>query len=273
MSGSADAVAHAAADREVIWHDLECGGYRTDLPLWRKLAEEASRDAPGEHILEIGAGTGRVTVDLARAGHRVTAVDLDLRLLDALRARAGGLDVEVACADARSLDLRRRDFGLCLVPMQTVQLLGGEAGRVEFMRRARAHLRPGGVLACAIVSDFECFDCSLGEDGPSPEFARIGGSDYVSRAIRVAAAGDSFVIERVRSVLPARGRTPRSGSAVRLRASSLRARGERDVIELDVLDVAQLEREAIAAGLAPGAHRRVPATDEHLASDVVILHA
>jgi SAM-dependent methyltransferase len=253
------------AEREVIWHDLECGGYTADLPLWLELAGAADGRSPADPLLEIGAGSGRVTLALAQAGHRVTAVDLDSRLLRALGARASGMDVEVVCADARTLALGRADFGLCLVPMQTVQLLGGSDGRAAFMHRARAHLRPGGVLACAIVSDFECFDCTHGEGGPTPEVARVGDSDYVSRAIRVAGGEDSFVIERVRSVAPARAKgaaSPATGIA-----------GERDVIELDVVTVKQLQREGASAGFRPGEPRRVDATDEHLASEVVILHA
>ncbi len=68
---------------KVVWHDLECGSYRADLPLWRALAVQA-RDGP---VLDIGAGTGRVALDLARAAHRVTALDLDPELLGALRDR------------------------------------------------------------------------------------------------------------------------------------------------------------------------------------------
>ena len=61
----------------VIWHDLECGGYRADLPLWRELAEHE-----GSPVLDVGAGTGRVALDLARRGHevvldRTTAEDLE----------------------------------------------------------------------------------------------------------------------------------------------------------------------------------------------------
>jgi hypothetical protein len=51
---------------EVVWHDLECGAYRADLPLWRELAARARFGSP---ILDVGAGTGRVALDLARAGH------------------------------------------------------------------------------------------------------------------------------------------------------------------------------------------------------------
>ena len=73
----------------VIWHDLECGAYAEDLPLWRALAAEH-----GDPVLDVGAGTGRVTLDLARAGHRVTALDRDPELLDALAQRASGRNFE-----------------------------------------------------------------------------------------------------------------------------------------------------------------------------------
>src|SRR5439155_743 len=56
----------------VIWHDVECGAYVADLPLWRELA--AACEGP---ILDVGAGTGRVTLDLARHGHDVVALDRD----------------------------------------------------------------------------------------------------------------------------------------------------------------------------------------------------
>ena len=96
----------------------------------------------GDPILDVGAGTGRVALELARAGHRVTALDIDPELLGALRERAGGLPVETVRADARTFELERRDFALCLVPMQTIQLLGGAAGAPRSCARARATCAP-----------------------------------------------------------------------------------------------------------------------------------
>ena len=59
----------------VLWHDIECGGYDVDLPLWRELAE-----ATGGPVLDIGAGTGRVSLDLAGHGYDVVALDLEPEL-------------------------------------------------------------------------------------------------------------------------------------------------------------------------------------------------
>jgi SAM-dependent methyltransferase len=258
-------------DPEVIWHELECGGYRADLALWRELACSSN----GEPILEIGSGSGRVALDLGRAGHRVTALDRDSRLLDALSARAAAedLDVPVVCADARGFDLGRRRFGLCLVPMQTVQLLGGEAGRAAFLRRARTQLRPGGLLACAIVTDFDYFDCTRGDPGPPAETVRVQDAEYASRAIRVQPRGERVLIERERSVLPPGRQRQGPGSGVwRLGSSAREPAGERDVIELDLVTVEQIEREAHAAGLRPAPARTIEGTADYVASAVVMLH-
>ena len=107
---------------EALWHDLECGAYGEDLPLWRTLAGEA-----GGAVLDVGAGTGRVALDLAAGDVVVVALDADTRLLQALEHRAAGLRVETVVADAREFTLDRR-FSLVLVPMQTLQLLGDRAG-------------------------------------------------------------------------------------------------------------------------------------------------
>jgi SAM-dependent methyltransferase len=243
----------------VVWHDLECGGYRVDLALWRELATQA--DGP---ILDIGAGTGRVSLDLARRGHAVTAVDFDAVLLRSLRARAAalGLEVETACADARSFDLARRDFALCLAPMQTVQLLGGAAGRVAFMRAAGHHLRQGATIACAILGDVEPFDCALGGAGPAAERAHVEGRLFLSRAVRVSELADGVEIERDRRVIEERSD---ASDAVAQPAP------ERNLVKLDRVDVAALERDAREAGLRVLASHEVAATNEHVGSLVVVL--
>jgi SAM-dependent methyltransferase len=249
----------ALAAQVVAWHDLECGGYSVDLSFWLSLAERL--DGP---ILDVGAGTGRVTLTLARAGHAVTAVDREPALLDALRERATGLSVQTVRADARSLALERRDYALCVMPMQTIQLLEGVEGRVAFLRGARRHVRPGGLVACAILGELEPFDCSDGRIGPAAERARVGELEYVSRAIRVAESRRAVTIERERQILD-------RGPAARERGRARELLRERDAIELDRVGVARIERDARDAGLRPEPAVAVAATDEHVGSTVVML--
>jgi SAM-dependent methyltransferase len=249
-----------AAESLVIWHDLECGSYSADLPLWRELA----RAHPGETILDVGAGTGRVTLDLARANHRVIALDHEHELLAALRTDARELSLtgllDCVCMDARRMELTgHAPFGLCVVPMQTIQLLGGSQERTEFLRRARAHMNIGARLACAIVTDIEPFDCMDGEDdGPAPEAVAIDDIFYVSRAMRVQVRGQRIAIERERRI-HCPGEAP--------------PRIERNLVELDCVSARELEREGHTAGWRPERAREIASTRDHVGSTVVMLRA
>jgi SAM-dependent methyltransferase len=246
----------------VIWHDLECGAYRADLPLWRELAEDACPPESDCPILDVGAGTGRVTLDLAQAGHHLSALDSDGELLAALLGRSQGMLLETIQADARGFELERQDYALCLIPMQTIQLLGGPASRTEFLHRAHAHLCPGGLLACAIVTELEPFDSELEGRGPSPETVRIGEVLYTSRALSVRLDEHHIRIERLRTIVP----SVRTAGARRLPT-------ERNVIELDRLSVADLRGEGLAVGFKDGGLRMVEETEEHVGSSVVIFRA
>ena len=250
-------VVTAPASLPVIWHDLECGAYTADLPLWRELAMAAApREGAGARVLDIGAGTGRVALDLARAGHSVTALDVDADLLAALSDRASGLTVETVCADARDFALAQRDFDLCLVPMQTLQLLRGSAERRGLFACVRAHVREGALIACALVGEVDEFDSRAGGLGPSPERVEIGGSLYMSRAVRVGRENGAFVIDRERLVIGSGDRPP--------------APTEHDRVELQILEERSLWEELRAAGFEPGPTRWIAETDEHSGSEVVI---
>ena len=130
---------------QVIWHDVECGRYGADLPLWRALATAA-----GGPVLEIGAGTGRVALDLARRGHHVTAVELEPELADELRRRAAGLPIDIMCADITQ-EPWAGAYALVIAPMQVIQVLGGERRRLAMFRNARDLLAPGGSVVVAFV--------------------------------------------------------------------------------------------------------------------------
>jgi SAM-dependent methyltransferase len=233
----------------VIWHDLECGSYVEDLPLWRSLADEH-----GGPVLDVGAGTGRVALHLAGHGHAVTALDADPTLLAALAARHRELDIETVLADARSFAVPRR-HPVCIVPMQTIQLLGGAGGRAAFLACARRAVAPGGVLAAAISEELECFEVRDGEAGPLPDIRELDGIVYCSRAVAIRARDGAFVLERVRETVGPRGERTLAD----------------DVVMLDRVSAAQLERECAEAGFEPLSRARIPATGEYTGSTVVIV--
>ena len=235
---------------DVLWHDLECGGYAEDLPLWRTLA-----GVTGGPVLDVGAGTGRVTLDLASRGTAVVALDADASLLEALGRRAAGLPVETVVADARSFSLARR-FPLVLVPMQTLQLLEGPAGRTAFLRRALDHLAPGGLLAAALADALDCFD-EEHELPPPPDACEVDGVRYASRLLAVDEVDGRAALRRRREIFGPRGRYE----------------SREVVVRLDRVPAEVVAAEALRVGFIRHHRLTVPETEEYLASTVVVLRA
>jgi SAM-dependent methyltransferase len=233
---------------EALWHDLECGDYREDLPLWRSLAARA-----GGTVLDVGAGTGRVTLDLAAGGATVVALDIDPELLAALAHRAAGLPVETVVADARRFALARR-FSLILVPMQTLQLLGGPGGRAAFLRCALAHLEPGGRLAAAVADALDCFDDEHVLP-PPPAARRVGDVSYATQLLAVADDDGRAALHRRREI------------------SGPQPRAEDVVIHLDRISAADVAAEAAALGFTVEPPGRIPETERYLGADVAMLRA
>jgi SAM-dependent methyltransferase len=233
----------------VIWHDVECGSYTADLAIWRDLAARA-----GGPILDLGAGTGRVALDLAAAGHDVTALDADRVLLDALaqRARSRGLDVRCIAADARALDTPG-SFSLVLAPMQFMQLMGGQRGRAALLKAVASCLVPGGAFAAAI-SDLD--EAIPAEDAPPPlpDVGEREGWVYSSLPLDVRPEPSGVAVEWLRQVVsPAGQLTEKHHTEM-----------------LDRVTPDELEREAAAQGLRPEARREIGHTDAYIGSEVVV---
>ena len=225
-----------------VWHDVECGAYDADLEFWRELADGA--------ILDVGAGTGRVALKLAAAGHDVTALDLDGDLLAVLRERAAeqGLDVATITADAAEFAAPTQ-FDLIAVPMQTIQLLPERGG---FFACARRALRPGGRVALAIATELEPYDGA--PPLPPPDLGSEDGWTFVSQPIAIRVEDGRAHIDRVRLRIGPHGERITTD----------------DTITLSIVTPGGLAEEAAAHGLEAEELRHIPETDEHVASQVVI---
>jgi SAM-dependent methyltransferase len=233
-----------------VWHDIECGYYSADFQLWEELSHE------GGTVLDLGCGTGRVAMHLARLGRKVAGLDIDKRLLEALEVKAtqNGLAVDAVCADAREFDLGVQ-FDAVFAPMQLVQLFDGIAERKAMLASAARHLRPGGVFAATVMSlEGELLGDEYG--APPPDVRKV--DQWVYSSLSVAA----HLIEHGRAIRIDRLRTAESPE------------GEQhttvDEVRLELVSPSDLEREAAAAGLDIAERRMIPATDRHVGSVVVI---
>jgi SAM-dependent methyltransferase len=241
-----------------VWHDVECGAYGADLPLWRRLAREAA-DESGCDLLELGCGTGRVSLGLAGRGRNVSAIDVDPELVAVLRRRAGdrGATVDAVVADVRSFELGRR-FDLVLAPMQLVQLLSGARQRLAMLRRVAAHLRPGAQVALAMLAMEEEWSLPR-EQAPLPDMREVDGWVYASRpiAVRRVRSGAAIELDRIRQMVSPEGEVEETLSRIRL----------------EIITPERLEQEGLRAGLVPQPRRYVPPTADHVGSCVVVLRA
>ena len=200
----------------VVWHDVECGGYRADLPLWRELAR-----AEAGPVLDVGAGTGRVALDLARAGHAVTALDREPELLDALRARAAGDGrCETVVADARGFSLRAplRARASCRCRRSSCC----PSAPASSPRRAATSC-PAACSRSRSPTGWRTSASSRDELLPIPDVGAVGGWRFASQPTAVRALPAATRIERVRRAVGPDGGVQRAGRRDRARAPQRRA--------------------------------------------------
>ncbi len=162
------------------FYDLDLADDPGDLHLWLALADRADG-----LVLELAAGTGRVGVPIAAAGHRVTAVDLDPAMLERGRARAraaGLVDGQIEFVAADMCDVRLPDAGryaLAFIALNSLMLLPTRSAQRDAVRTMADHLAPGGLAVLDVwlpdAEDLARFDGRVMLEWPrtDPETGRV----------------------------------------------------------------------------------------------------
>ena len=165
--------------------------YDADLPLWRDLAREAP-----EGVLDVGAGTGRVALRLAYAGHDVTALDIDPELLAVLEQRAPPTP---ACRSRRwpptpttSRSPSPSGSSPCRCRRSSCST---DARRLLRQRPPRAQAAAA-CVAVAIATELEPYDGA--PPLPAPDIGEADGWTYVSQPIAIRVDDEHVAIERIR---------------------------------------------------------------------------
>ena len=98
-------------------------------------------------ILEVGAGTGRITIPLLKKGLNVVALDIAPRMLAILeeKAKEKRLLLKLVCADMRTFRLKQK-FEAIIVTFRAFQHLYSVDDQLKALKCFKKHLKPNGIL-------------------------------------------------------------------------------------------------------------------------------
>jgi SAM-dependent methyltransferase len=141
-------------------------------------------------VLEYGAGAGRVTLPLARAGHRVTAVDASQPMLERLEERLSRAPrkvrerVECIKGDMRRYQTKER-YPLVLATFNVVGHMSTFKDMARFLGRAKSHLKRGGTLAFDVpLPHPEELEADRDELFPAPRFKHPDTGEWIRQTER-----------------------------------------------------------------------------------------
>jgi len=184
-------------------YDWQYGGLVEDIPFFVELAKQH-----GSPVLEVGCGTGRVTIPLARQGIRVVGVDLSSHMLAIARHKTDDEAAEVReriellKGDMRAFSLGR-EFPCVIVPQAAVFHLEGPEAIGGAFRNFHGHTKPGGVILVDVVSPDRMENQEVGRElmvgeridpGTGLRNREFNEKLYIDRERQVVCCKHSFVI-------------------------------------------------------------------------------
>jgi len=157
----------AIPDFGLLYDSVPLYAARKDIAFY---VEEATR-APGP-VLEVGCGTGRILLPIARSGRTIAGLDSSAQMLARCRERvaaepalAGGR-VTLHHQDMRAFDLGAT-FALVIAPFRVLQHLTRVEDQLSFFTAVRRHLAPGGRVVFDVFNPN--FKALVGADGAEHE--------------------------------------------------------------------------------------------------------
>lgn len=112
------------------------------------------------NILEIGCGTGRITIPLMENGANITGIDSSQRMIERLQTKiaTSKIPIKIIRQDVRTLELAEK-FSLVIFPYRGFQSLLTVEDQIKALNSLRNHLKPGGNLIITLfVPGRDLFD-------------------------------------------------------------------------------------------------------------------
>jgi SAM-dependent methyltransferase len=112
----------------------------------------------GGPVLELGSGTGRIMIPIARAGIRISGIDLSDRMIGILKNKLKQeqkktvMNIDIVKSDFRRFDLGRR-YPLVIIPFSTFQYLLEVDDQLSCLESCAAHLDDGGTFVLSVFNE------------------------------------------------------------------------------------------------------------------------
>jgi SAM-dependent methyltransferase len=123
-------------------------------------------------VLEVGCGTGRILLPIARAGCAITGIDGSKQMLERCRVNLAAEPaavqsrIQLAQHDMRDFSLAER-FALIIAPFRVVQHLTTIDDQLQFLATVARHLAPQGRVVFDVFNPR--FDILVGANGVERE--------------------------------------------------------------------------------------------------------
>ena len=158
---------------DAAWYDAIHGDGGDDLDFWLPFVAEH-----GGPVLEVGAGTGRIALPLARAGHAVTALDPSPAMLAVARRRAAAGGLALTFLDGRlpGAELPPAVFASVILPNDVLLACAAAGEQAGALRTAATALAPNGRLAVDVAGPGHWLDPD-GNGEPILAWAGVAGGE------------------------------------------------------------------------------------------------
>jgi SAM-dependent methyltransferase len=104
-----------------------------------------------DEILELMCGTGRISIQLLKAGRKLWCVDYSQKMLDVfnMKVQHENYPVRIINMDVTNLDLKER-FGMALLPFHSLSEILTSDGQLKAIKSISNHLRDKGIFICTL---------------------------------------------------------------------------------------------------------------------------
>ncbi len=128
----------------------------------------------GGVVLELGCGTGRITIPMAQQGIDITGLDITPQMIERAKSKAERLPIQWVIGDARDFALSRT-FRLIFESGATFQHMLTRADQENMLARVREHLEPDGRFIVGTIMP----SLSLLQDEPETEWFSYSDADGI----------------------------------------------------------------------------------------------